>query len=289
MILALSAAAARAVDIAAPSDAARVAVPRQKPVRQALFARVPNYWPGGPDQIKFERWLPSGGPGDLLDRPPLFAKKSGAVIVRAAGMTDEDVAAALKSKTAYFVIFHDQTGAYEAAINRRSANRLPQFDGHSEITIPGLAGIEEEFRGRLQGTSSMNGPQKLAFLWRSGAGRGGSGAGSLDFSMAFSKDFYLFDRRIYDSRDFGNFLWGAALHQLDVGASDNVNLVMALLGAHVNDLLNACRQNPQMEECRGDPGRLHTKLDSPVDQEAIRRGFEWSRRKESGQLAARND
>ncbi|MFZ4715661.1 MAG: hypothetical protein ACOYL6_18200 [Bacteriovoracaceae bacterium] len=77
----------------------------------------------------------------------------------------------------------------------------------------------------------------------------------LDFySFCGQDDFCAWQGKIYDSFDFGNLLWGAAVRWLKVG------YVEAKMGSELNELFGSYRG-------------FHFRFDSQKDQQAIKEGY----------------
>jgi hypothetical protein len=95
------------------------------------------------------------------------------------------------------------------------------------------------------------------------AAREGIGGGKMDFGikimfMVKPGSLIFFDGKLYNPKDFGNYLWGAAMARL------GFSLEEMLSGAHANAFFNGHKQNGGKRSWRGD---------DMENQDAIRDGF----------------
>jgi hypothetical protein len=75
------------------------------------------------------------------------------------------------------------------------------------------------------------------------------------------------DNGVYNPHDFGNYLWGTAI------ARSCLPCPVGRAAAHYNNLLNMCKDNEAIKQAREAEGKkCRIELDSPVDQDAIRKG-----------------
>jgi hypothetical protein len=125
-------------------------------------------------------------------------------------------------------------------------------------------------------------PSRPGWIRRYGYAYLESRRGALDFAKASdeacsARRLCLVGGRLYNTMDFGNFLWGAAMRAL------GFRYLTVKVGSELNGALWACRQNGNLPGCRdrtGDyyAGKILWSGDSPADQYAIRQGYRYGAR-----------
>jgi len=141
-----------------------------------------------------------------------------------------------------------------------------QYDGLKLVNDTYIGDILDERLGRFR--SFEKGSQKHFYEDLAIA----SGArGSLDFGgVAAVEKLTVYGGRAFNQKDFGNFLWGAALQSLKVPYNPTTKI-----GSEVNGFWNGKEQNNQWHHGQSYLDRITWRGDTSEDQNAIRNGYNW--------------